>query len=60
MKLFIAIMLIVLTISNVFLWIVCKGYMIMIHSLYEKIVALGDFKGKEGENHDERTAAIFD
>ena len=42
MTVFLTIMVIVLTISNVLLWIVCKGMQIMFKSLVEKTIELGE------------------
>ena len=42
MTVFLIIMVIVLTISNVLLWIVCKGLQIMMKSICEKVVSLGE------------------
>ena len=42
MTIFMLIMIIILTVSNVLLWIVCKGLQIMLKSLAEKIVELGE------------------
>lgn len=42
MTVFLTIMVIVLTISNVLLWMVCKGMQIMFKSLAEKMVELGE------------------
>lgn len=40
MIVFLTVMVIVLTVSNVLLWIVCKGMQIMIKSLADKTVEL--------------------
>lgn len=42
MTVFLTIMVIVLTISNVLLWMVCKGMQIMIKSLAKKAIELGE------------------